>query len=571
MWVLPFLNYYHAYPLTTFYQEWGAVALGLGAMLLLAGRRCWLTPEVPRIVLLPLGMLLIVVLQLFLGRIAFPGQALLYALYLLWAMLLIMLGRQLRNEFGLPAVATVLASFLLLGGELSALVGLLQNYRWHTFLDSVVTVKLNSAVYGNIAQPNHFADYLVLGLASLGLLFARGAMRGWQVTLLALPMLYVLPLSGSRSTWLYLIAMIGLSFVWRRSDHALRPLLRYSLLVLLGFVLMHLVVHLPWLAGSTGEVTGVQRLFDQASGGIRLHLWYEAMLICSHFPLLGAGFGQFAWQHFLLGPQLRDTGMTGLYNHAHNIVMQLAAETGLAGLLVLFATLLPWLWRARRTERTPERWWGYALLAVLGIHSLLEYPLWYAYFLGIAALLLGMLETRCFQLELRNVGRATVVLMLVLGASSLLQLLQGYRSIETLIALRPTSAADSGYVEHMRDGLHKVREQVLLQPYADLFIDSTLDDGPRHITEKLAYNTAVLHFVPISSVAYRQALLLAQAGKVQAAEAQMERAIWSYPQEFSSTLGRLEGMARSDPGRFAALLEFAIRKNEEYRSAVHRK
>ncbi len=35
MWVFPFLIYYHAYPRTTFYQEWSAAMLGLAA------RSCW--------------------------------------------------------------------------------------------------------------------------------------------------------------------------------------------------------------------------------------------------------------------------------------------------------------------------------------------------------------------------------------------------------------------------------------------------------------------------------------------------------------------------------------------------
>ena len=292
MWVLPFLNYYHAYPLTTFYQEWGAAMLGLGALLLLVAGRSWLRPEIPRVILLPLGLVLVVVVQFAMGKIAYFGQALLYSLYLSWAALLIMLGRQLRSEFGLAVLSTVLAAFLVVGGELSALVGVLQHYRWHTFLDSVVTVKVSSAVYGNIAQPNHFADYLTLGLVSLGLLYARGSLRAWQVVVLALPLLYVLPLSGSRSTWLYLLFIAGMTFLWWRRDKSLSSLWQYSLLLLPAFGLMHLVVQLPWLAGSTGDVTTIQRLFGEVnSGGIRLHLWYEAWRIFTRFPLLGAGFG----------------------------------------------------------------------------------------------------------------------------------------------------------------------------------------------------------------------------------------------------------------------------------------
>src|SRR5512140_3586166 len=90
MWVLPFLNYYHQYPLTTFYQEWSAAVLGLAAMLLLLTRGYWQAAEIPRIVLLPIAMMLLVVIQYALGKTAYLGQALLYTLYLMWAALLIM-------------------------------------------------------------------------------------------------------------------------------------------------------------------------------------------------------------------------------------------------------------------------------------------------------------------------------------------------------------------------------------------------------------------------------------------------------------------------------------------------
>lgn len=546
--------------------------LGLGAMLLLVSRRYWQQPEISRVVLLPVGMLLLVVVQFYLGKVAYFGQALLYALYLLWASLLIMLGQYLRREFGLAALSMVLAVFLLIGAELNALLGVLQHYRWHTFLDSVVTVQNSAAVYGNIAQPNHFADYLALGLASLGLLYVRGWLPGWLVVLLALPVLFVLPLSGSRSAWLYLLWMAGMAFVWQRRDKSQLPLLRYSLLVLLGFALMHWVVALPWLAGATGSITSIQRLFGEvSSGGIRLHLWYEAWLIFIKFPLLGAGIGQFAWQHFQLGPLLHDTSIVGLYNNAHNLLMQLAAETGLAGLLLLSGTLLPWLWQARHAERSIYHWWGYAVLSVLGIHSLLEYPLWYTYFIGIAALLLGVFDPASYRLELRNLGRLSVALMLLLGVLSLQQLRNGYHEIEGLVVQRPVSDHDRAYLDRMRDGLLAVQRQALLQPYADLFMNSMVEVSADHLRDKLAYNESVLRFVPISPVAYRQALLLAQAGEEAAACLQMERAIWSYDGDFHTVAVQLRELASKDPAHFSALLEFAVQKNEEYQRAIHTK
>jgi O-antigen ligase len=567
MWVLPFLYYYHAYPLTTFYQEWSAAVLGLCAMPLLVTKRYWLQPQLPLIVLLPIGLLLLGMMQFVLGRVSYFDQILLLALYLLWAALLMMLGQCLREELGLPALVTALASFLLVGAELNALAGILQHYRWHTFLDAVVTVKISVAVYGNVAQPNHFANYITLGLISLGLLHMRSLLRVRYVALLAMPLLFVLVLSGSRSVWLYLLLMAGMAWLWQRSDKSCLPLLRYTLLLLLGFGLMHGVVQIPWLEGAAGSITTMRRLFGDGTGGsIRLYLWREGWQIFTQFPLLGAGFGQFAWQHFQLGPVLQNTSIVGLYNNAHSLVLQIAAEMGLAGLLILLGMLAMWLIQCGRSQRTVYHWWGYALLGVLAIHSLLEYPLWYAYFLGVAALTLGMLDTTIYCLKLRGMGRLALAVILLLGVSSVVHLLQNYRNLEMLKGLEQ-GVSKNGYF--WRENLTAADAQIPLRPYFDLFRSGNIKGGADYSADKRILNERVISFAPISLVVYREALLMALSGQQAAAQLQMERAIWSYPDDFQAARKDLSALAQKNPENFAALLEFALQKYEERQHAVH--
>jgi len=569
MWVLPFLYYYHAYPLTTFYQEWGAAILGLGASTFLLSSQNWLQPEIPRIVLLPIGLMLLALLQFLLGKVTYFDQALLFSLYMLWATLLIMLGRALRESLGMAALAGTLAVFLLLGTELSALAGILQHYRWHTFLDKVITSKISMAIYGNLAQPNHYANYISMGLASLGLL--RPRMRWWQAVLLAAPLLYVMVLSGSRSSWLYLLGMVAMAYIWQRRDKACQHLLHYTLLLLLGFGLMHWVVQIPFLAGSTG-VTTMQRLFAaDSSGSIRLYLWHESWLVFSQFPLLGAGLGQYAWQHFQLGPVLQAGNISGLYNNAHNLLLHIAAEMGLAGLLILLAAVGLWLWQSRLVQPTMHHWWGYAVLLVLGMHSMLEYPLWYVYFMGIAAFLLGALDHVSYRLELRGLGQLSVAAILLLGLLSLFQLLQGYQRLESALASRKMAEDGKSASQLMRENLLEVYGNPLLQPYAEVYMNNWIKVDNDELPSKLAMNERAMKFVPIASLVYRRACLLAQDGQQEQARLQIERAIWSYPGDFPAQGKEISALAQKDPERFAALLEFATKKNEEYLSAVSTK
>ncbi|MDO8262494.1 MAG: Wzy polymerase domain-containing protein [Gallionella sp.] len=588
MWVLPFLHYRHRLPLTTFDQEWWSALLGALALTFLVARDFWQQPEIPRIVQLPVALIAVVWLQWSLGKIAYFDQTLLYVLYLLFAALLMMLGARLRDCFGMARLAQVLAIFLLIGAELSALIGVLQHYRWHTLLDTVIIAKVSSGVYGNLAQTNQFANYIALGLVSLGLLHQQQRLKAGYVAVLAAPLLFVMALSGSRTSWLYLLMMSGLAWWWARRDAAQRPLLRYSLLLVAGFGAMNLIAQMSLMTSvSSGSVNTVQRLFDDsATGGIRLYLWREAGLMFAQSPWLGVGFGQFAWHHFQLLPVLQQGNIVGLYNNAHNLIFQLAAEAGISGLLALILPLGVWLFGLHqryaisnraglmekgqlRATRDAAHWWGYAALGVLAIHSMLEYPLWYTYFVAIAAILLGALDETRYRLELRITGRLSVAAILLLGLVTLVQLHNGYRVLQQTLSIYPESRDDYAALSRIRDGLVAVDRGSLLSPYAELPLSGQIVVNGERLKEKLALNTRVMRFMPIGAVVYRQAMLLAQANQQEQAKSMLEQAIWSYPNGFADARRQLAELAEKDSEHFSALLEFALRKEQEYRRAVH--
>ena len=577
MWVLPTLYPDHALPLPAFYVEWIAAVLGLCALSLLVTKRFWIQIKIPHIFLLPVALSLLVLLQFAIGRVVYLEQCLLFILYMVWAALLIVLARHLREELGLPAVTTVLAVFLLVGAELSSLIGILQHYPGHTFLDLFVMPVDSAIVVANIAQPNNLANYLTLGLVSLGLLFARCKLRLWQVVVLASPLLFVLVLTSSRSPWLYLTCLATLAFLWQRRDKLCTPLLHFSLLMLLGFGLMHFVVQIPWLAGPHGNLSAIQRLLTTASQGIRLPIWHEAWLIFAQHPGLGAGFGQFPWQHFQLSSIVRDATLSNLntyVEHAHNLVMHLAAEMGLAGLLILFGSLGLWLVQAYRAPRTIYHWWGCGVLAVLGIHSMLEYPLWYAYFLGIAAITLGVFDYSTWRWPSKwNMGVAGSGLMVVVllgGGIVLSKMLPEYNKLAHLFAARPKGdKPDPIILRPIREELIRIHAQPTLLRSN---VESQLGEaGWNHTADKGVLNNRVMRSIPSPSALHRGALLLARAGRQSEARAQIERAIWTYPAEFPALQKQLEELARldRDPSRFPALLSFGLQKYEEWKIETH--
>jgi len=174
--LLPFLLPYHPQPMPSFFPEWLAAALGVAAALtLLAGRGVtavsFVSSPVPARWLIVFAVFLAV--QAASGGHVYPQLPLVAALYVLYAVLTIWLGAQLTAAFGVERVATVLAAFLLAGALANSLAGAIQFYGRPKLFEDVIAELHGIRAYGNIAQPNLYANYLALGEGALLFLWAR--------------------------------------------------------------------------------------------------------------------------------------------------------------------------------------------------------------------------------------------------------------------------------------------------------------------------------------------------------------------------------------------------------------
>ncbi len=553
MWVLPFLSFRHSPPIPSFYGEWTAAGLGLAALAALLRREFWRPFALPRIALLPLGLAGIVLLQWLLGQIIFPQQSLLGMLYLLWAMLLMVLGHQLRRELGWEKLATSLAWCLLAGGLLGTLITCMQYAGWHGWL---LVPRRMAQSYGNLAQPNHFADYM--GLALVSLLYLRSKERIGRPVFAAVAVLFMamLALSGSRSSWLYLIAMTLIA--WRGAAAGGQR----SMLIACGLLLPTFLLVQQCISWSTGwmdagmAVMPTDRLFREVSGtGVRLQIWREAWQMFMNSPWLGVGFGQFDWNSFTLADRQAAGVFAEPTEHAHNLILHLLAEFGiLAGLLCLGMGAV-WIAHNRQTAASPEGWWLYGMLSILGLHSLLEYPLWYTYFLGIAAVLLGAGETRTLTLKLERVGRPALLAVLLMGGVGLVNLAQAYASLEKWMVRSLQGQVRDTDLPVISADLTRLHGESLLSPYVELVLAASIEPSPTRLEDKLRLNETAMRFSPIRQIVFRHALLLALKGKRSAARLQLHRAMRAYPRDVVQFRKELERLIPRYPGTFDFLLE----------------
>jgi hypothetical protein len=245
--------------------------------------------------------------------------------------------------------------------------------------------------------------------------------------------------------------------------------------------------------------------------------------------------------------------------------MQLLAETGAIGASVIVGAILLWFADLRRAKFGLEAWWLLSLVVVIGIHSLLEYPLWYAYFLGMAALLLGLGAERVFVLRLARAGHAVVGLGIIAGWLNLIGVLSPYREFERLVFSSEQRSPPAVEEQDFARALANVHREPLLVPYVELAVAYGITPSMDKLTDKLELTTRAMHFAPVGVVVYRQALLLALAGSGEAARAQLERSLRVYPDERAAIVAELENLARRYPAELTPLLELATSNFAERR------
>jgi O-antigen ligase len=582
MFLLPFLNPYHFFPLTNFYTEWLALALGLAALLPLSVKGFWDEVEIPMLVMWLLGFAALLPLQLVWLDIAYPELSMLGALYVIWAAWLVWLGRVLAKSCGMQELAVWLAAMLVLGGLVNSGAAVVQFYGIDFWIGSLVASlgATKGGAYGNFGQNNHFADYVTLALVSAIYLQIKGRLSWHVAAACAGIFLYALSLSGSRATWLYLPAALVLG-LWLRSrsdDPALRraAVVLAVLLPLFG-VLQYAMAHYgltirPALAGvAAAPVTPIDRFVDELARGLlpeaggsalgtRLYMWHQALLMFVREPAIGVGFGQYAGVFFEQAAELSGYHIPSYDRNAHNALMQLLAETGLVGAGLVCAGLAGWLLGLRRRiAATAENWWMLCLLSVLFLHSMIEYPLWHANFLGVAAVLLGMGSQRCIRLHLTALSRFAFPVMLAAGYFTLGSVLLAYRDLELLMYPRVLPKNREEIVAR-NDALLKLHRDTLLAPYVEMTYAGIIVADRNNLQDKLALNRRVLRLMPVPELAYRQVLLLGLNGERDAALAQLDRAVAVFPYRLKDFVAQAEKAAQEETQALGIIAEQAREK-----------
>ncbi len=286
---------------------------------------------------------------------------------------------------GLQAFAPF-AIGLVIVGVLSALVAIIQVYVPSLADGNFIAISgLPGRAVGNLRQPNHLASLLVWAVIALVPLVQWRRIPGWLGALLGALLMAGVVLSGSR-TGLY--AGVLVLVVWGLADTRLT---RGTRVALAGTVLFPLgVVAWQWATTHLAFLPHVAGAATRLSEGDSSHfkIWRNAVEMVRQQPWVGVGWGEFNFAWTLTPFPNRPIAF---FDHTHDLPLQLIVELGFP-LALLVLGLLVWAmgqgllraWSVAGEQGHGARA-AWVMILMIAIHSLDEYPLWYAYFLLPAA------------------------------------------------------------------------------------------------------------------------------------------------------------------------------------------
>ncbi|KVQ08988.1 polymerase [Burkholderia ubonensis] len=444
--IVPYAITNHTYPIPTFYSEFSALALylllGASVILLVRTSRPATPFAAPAAFAAPLGFAAVLVAQVALMPLRVPSMNWLAVGYLGAALVAMQAGYVLARGQLAEAAARIMAGALLIGGVFAVFCQVVQLFRLESVLSPFVVV-YNIAVerrpYGNMAQANHLATYIAFALAGALYLVQTRRLAVWAWLMLSVVLSGGLALTVSRGPWLQVAVMVVAGFWMARVESRGKPgapanvrARAWLMPVLLAAVFVAVNGAVRWANlhyHLNLAVSAAERMRDAGQIAPRLALWKYGLAMFREHPLLGVGWGEFPSHQFALA---RALGGVEIANNSHDIFIDLLAKSGLLGLGVLVVTLVLWFVRALRAPQTSTRVFGFALVGVLLMHALVEYPQQYMFFLLPVMFVIGLLEAKPLRIVPGRAAFALFALLTVGGLLAALPVLRDYQRAEVL-------------------------------------------------------------------------------------------------------------------------------------------
>ncbi|WP_353235562.1 Wzy polymerase domain-containing protein [Diaphorobacter ruginosibacter] len=345
-----------------------------------------------------------------------------------WLIVVLCITRVDRPAALRQELAQCLRWGLILAGALASVVGLIQFFLGDVGMSPWIYPSALGQAIGNLRQRNQQATLILMSALALllwlpallapqeherrhryeGLRSAAVVLLPWVLALLAMGS----GATASRTGAVEWVALVLLLWLWRASVGKLA--LAMGVAGLLAYLLAAWALPELLLRWTGVQMDGLfMRVADTSHRCTsRLTLWSNMLYLIELKPWLGWGWGELDYAHYsTIFPGER---FCLLLDNAHNLPLHLAVELGVP-VAIGFCALVAWAtWRGKPWRETePARQLAWGVLAFIGMHSMLEFPLWYGPFqlAVVLAVTILLLPRRDVQVRLQTVLRVRVFLL----------------------------------------------------------------------------------------------------------------------------------------------------------------
>lgn len=413
-----------AWLLPIHYRPWVTYTGELFAFLSLFALATIYLKDKIKLPILSLSLLLLAtipLIQYFGGELFFFDKALLCSLFIFAFWFCSVLGYNLtQSKLERENVFTGFSIVLLLCGTLTGIIAICQWLTLDAYIPGMVNMQNAVRPYANFAQPNNMATFLLMSLLACLYLYEKKKVHTKWLISAVFMMLMSLALSQSRTSWVACICIIVyLAYQQFKGYISIKwYYLTAWTALFIGFIFL-----LPTIGGFLTQLADTQiksvDIARRATGDMsRLAIWNQMLHAIADRPWFGYGWNQTSVAYTLVSDHFQGPVWV---RSAHNFILDFILWNGLIIGMPFLAYFGYWGYQLNKHVNSVESVIGILMIGAVLIHSMLEFPQYYAYFLLPVGFIIGLVQSQQSNIKTitlspnyMRVGYAVSLVLLIL-------------------------------------------------------------------------------------------------------------------------------------------------------------